>query len=94
LPGNGKGLAVRAVAAILAIRRRQVVIPRKVFDALGLAEGDFVEVTVENGRVDMKPRYAGDNLTAAEAKKVRHAVQQIKAGKTKPWSQVKHGLGL
>jgi hypothetical protein len=42
----------------------------------------------------MKPRYAGDNLTAAEAKKVRHAVQQIKAGKTKPWSQVKHGLGL
>jgi AbrB family looped-hinge helix DNA binding protein len=77
--------------------RRQVVIPKKVFDALALAEGDLMEVTAENGRVAMKPTQlvdAGDTLTVADAKKVRHAMQQLMAGKTKPWPKVKHDLGL
>ena len=77
-------------------QRRQVVIPKKVFDALALAEGDFMEVTAENGRVDMtlkKHVDAGDMLTPVEAKKVRHAMQQLTAGKTRPWSKVKHDLG-
>jgi hypothetical protein len=62
-----------------------------------LAERDFMEVTAENGRVAIKPKKlvdAGDTLTAADAKKIRHALQQLKPGKTKPWSHVKHGLGL
>jgi AbrB family looped-hinge helix DNA binding protein len=75
-------------------QRRQVVIPKRVFDALALAEGDFVEVTAENGRVAMKPVDAGDTLTAADAKKVRHAMEQLTAGKTRPWPRVKHDLGL
>ena len=78
-------------------QRRQVVIPKKVFDALALAEGDVVEVTVENGRVTMKPKKlidGGEAMTPTDAKKVRHAMQQLKAGKTTPWPQVKHGLGL
>jgi AbrB family looped-hinge helix DNA binding protein len=78
-------------------QRRQVVIPKEVFDALALAEGDFTEVTAENSRVAMKPRKpadAGDTLTAADAKKVRHAMEQLAAGKTRPWSKVKHDLGL
>jgi len=78
-------------------QRRQVVIPKKVFDALALAEGDFMEVTVENGRVAMRPKKpvdVGGMLTAADAKKVRHAMKQIKEGKTRPWPEVKHGLGL
>lgn len=78
-------------------QRRQIVIPKKVFDALNLAEGDFMEVTVEHGRVAMTRKRlvdADDTLTAAEARKVRHAENQIKAGKTKPWSQVKDELGL
>jgi AbrB family looped-hinge helix DNA binding protein len=78
-------------------QRRQIVIPKKVFDALNLAEGDFMEVTVEQGRVAMKRKRlidADDTLTAAEARKVRHAEKQVKAGKTKPWSQVKDELGL
>jgi predicted RNA binding protein YcfA (HicA-like mRNA interferase family) len=33
-------------------------------------------------------------LTPAEAKKLRHALKQVREGKTKPWSQVKHELGL
>ena len=78
-------------------QRRQVVIPKEVFDALHLAEGDFMEVTAENGRVAMKRKKlvdADDTLTAAEAAKVRHAEKQLKAGKSRPWSEVKHELGL
>lgn len=37
---------------------------------------------------------ADDTLTAAEAKKVRHGLKQVREGKTRPWSQVKHGPGL
>jgi hypothetical protein len=35
-----------------------------------------------------------DTLTPAEARKVRHALKQVRDGKTVPWSQVKHELGL
>ena len=45
----------------------------------------------------MKPKRlvdAGDTLTESEAKKVRHGLKQIKAGKTRPWIQIKHELGL
>jgi hypothetical protein len=37
---------------------------------------------------------ADDTLTPAEARKVRHALKQVREGKTVPWSQVKHELGL
>ncbi len=56
-----------------------------------------MEVTAENGRVAMKPTKpvdAGDTLTVADAKKVRHAMKQVEAGKTRPWPRVKHDLGL
>jgi AbrB family looped-hinge helix DNA binding protein len=78
-------------------QRRQVVIPKAVFELLRLREGDFVEVTAEAGRVFMKPKklaQADDVLTPAEAKKVRHALKQVKERKTKPWTNVKHELGL
>lgn len=91
------GRTARTSAVSRIGQRRQVVIPKAVFEALELAEGDFMEVTVDNGRVAMKPKKptdSGDTLTAADAKKVRHAIQQLKAGKTRPWPQVKHGLGL
>jgi AbrB family looped-hinge helix DNA binding protein len=78
-------------------QRRQVVIPRKIFDALALAEGDLMEVTAENGRVAMKPTRpvdTDDTLTATDAKRVRHAMQQLTSGKNRPWSKVKRDLGL
>ena len=64
---------------------RQVVIPKEVFDALNLAEGDFLEVTAQNGCVAMKRKRlddAGNTLTPAEALKVRHVEKQLKAEKT------------
>ena len=78
-------------------QRRQVVIPKAVFDSLHLAEGDFLEVAVEAGRVTMKPKKlvnADDLLNSEEAIKVRHAIKQVEDGKTQPWNEVKHELGL
>ena len=54
-------------------------------------------ITTERGRVSMKPKKlvdADDILTPAEAKKVRHGLKQVREGKTRPWSQVKHELAL
>jgi hypothetical protein len=56
-----------------------------------------MEVTTENGCVAMKPKKlvdADDTLTASEARKVRHALKQLKAGKTRQWPQIKHELDL
>jgi hypothetical protein len=36
-----------------------------------------------------------DNLlTPAEATRLRRSLKQTKEGKTRPWSQIKHDLGL
>jgi AbrB family looped-hinge helix DNA binding protein len=77
-------------------QRRQVVIPKRVFDALHLQEGDFVEVTVERGRLAMRPKRlvdVADVLTKSEAAKVHQGEAQLKAGRSKPWRTVKHDLG-
>jgi AbrB family looped-hinge helix DNA binding protein len=78
-------------------RRRQVVIPKVVLDQLQLRAGDLVEVTARGGRVSLKPRKItdpGELLTAADTTKVRSGLKQAKEGKTLPWNQVKHDLGL
>ncbi len=77
-------------------QRRQVVIPKAVFEALRLQEGDFVEVTVERGRLAMQPKRLVDVselLTKGEAAKVRRGEAQLKAGRSKPWRTIKHDLG-
>ena len=77
-------------------QRRQVVIPKRLFEALELQEGDFVEVTVERGRLAMRPKRlvdVSDILTKSEASKVRRGEAEIKAGRSKPWRAIKHGLG-
>lgn len=77
-------------------QRRQVVIPKRVFEALRLQEGDFVEVTVERGRLAMRPKRlvdAAEVLTKSEAAKVREGERQLQAGRSKPWRTVKHDLG-
>jgi AbrB family looped-hinge helix DNA binding protein len=79
-------------------QRRQVVIPREIFKTLRLQEGDFVAFAKQANGVLIKPKRVVDDrddfLTAAEARQVRHALKQVKAGKTKPWAQIKHELGL
>jgi AbrB family looped-hinge helix DNA binding protein len=78
-------------------QRRQVVIPREILETLKLQEGDFVAFSKQANGVLIKPKRLvdpGDVLTPAEAKKVRHALQQVRQGKTKPLARIKHELGL
>jgi antitoxin component of MazEF toxin-antitoxin module len=74
-----------------------MVIPRDMLETLKLQEGDFVAFSEQANGVLIKPRRVvdpDDVLTPAEAKKVRHALKQIREGKTRPWSQIKQELGL
>ena len=77
-------------------QRRQVVIPKRVFEALKLQEGDFVEVSVDGKNLRLRPKRLTDIddavLTPAEAVKVRRGEADVKASRTKPWRTVKHEL--
>ena len=72
-------------------------IPKRVFDALKLRAGDFVEVSAEGGRLQMRPKRLVDIedevLMAGEAVAVRRGEAEIKAGRTKSWRTVKDELG-
>ena len=82
-----------AQAAVSRIgQRRQVVIPKRVYDALRLQQGDFLEMTVERGRLAIRPKRLVDVdevLTKTEAAKVRRGEAQLKAGRWKAWRAVK-----
>ena len=78
-------------------QRRQVIIPREMLKTLKLREGDFVAFSKQDNGVLIEPKRVVDPdevLTPAEAKKVRHALKQIREGKTRPWPKIKHELGL
>ena len=88
--GRGKLGAISRIG-----QRRQVVIPKAIFDELRLQEGDFVEVTAQAGHVFMKRKKlvdADDVLTKEEEKKVRKGEAQLKRGQSRPWRSVKHEL--
>src|SRR5262245_17638239 len=76
-------------------QRRQVVIPKEIFEELGLNIGDFVEVTKVKRTVVIKPKKlvdAEDTLTPAEAAIVRKGERQLREGKSKSWQYIKHDL--
>jgi AbrB family looped-hinge helix DNA binding protein len=76
-------------------QRRQVVIPKEIFEALGLQTGDFVEVAKVKNTVVIKPKKlvdADDVLTPEEEAIVREGERQLRRGTSKPWSQIKHEL--
>lgn len=74
-------------------QRRQVVIPKEIFDALGLQTGDFVEVQKVKGTVVIKPKKVvdRDELLTPEQRAVidaglAEAEKDIKAGRvSKPF---------
>jgi bifunctional DNA-binding transcriptional regulator/antitoxin component of YhaV-PrlF toxin-antitoxin module len=78
-------------------QRRQVVIPREIFDNLRMREGDFVAFAKHGNGVLVKPRRVvdpDDVLTPTEAKRLRQSLKQTRQGKTRPWADIKHELGL
>jgi AbrB family looped-hinge helix DNA binding protein len=78
-------------------QRRQVVIPKEICDELGLAEGDFVEVTSTAGKVIITPKKlvdADDLLTPEEEQVVREAEKELRKGEHVPWDELKSQLKL
>lgn len=77
-------------------KRRQVVIPKTVCEALGLREGDFLEVIRRRDRITIKPKKlvdAEDTLTPEEEKIVARGFRQLKRGNYITWDQLKRELG-
>jgi AbrB family looped-hinge helix DNA binding protein len=71
-------------------QRRQVVIPKEIFDDLGLEVGDYVEVQQVKGTVVIKPKKlvdADDEVLTAEQKayidaRLAEGMEDIKQGRT------------
>ena len=77
-------------------KRRQVVLPKAVCEAVGLVEGDFVEVTTRRGRVEIQPKRLvdlEDTLTPEEEKIVAKGFRQLKRGQFVTWDQLKNEVG-
>jgi bifunctional DNA-binding transcriptional regulator/antitoxin component of YhaV-PrlF toxin-antitoxin module len=80
--------------------KKPLTIPDEVRRRAGFMPGDQVELRVSRGVVTilqakrLVPRSPEDILTSEEAKKVRHALKQVREGKTTHWIQVKDELGL
>ena len=76
-------------------QRRQVVIPREIFEKLNMHEGDFVAFAQKPGGVLVKLKRVvdpDDVLTPEQAKIVRRGEAQLKRGESKPWRVVKNAL--
>ena len=76
-------------------QRRQVVIPKEIFDALGLKTGDFVEVTQVKRTVVIKPKKlvdAEDVLTPEEERAVRKGEAQLRRGDYVTLEDLDHDL--
>ena len=73
-------------------QRRQVVIPREIFENLDMREGDSVGVEQHGHSVVIKPKKLvdpDDVISPDEARRLRRSLKQTRQGKTRPWSQVK-----
>ena len=78
-------------------QRRQIVIPKDVCEAVGIQEGDFVEVKRANGSVVIRPKKlvdAEDVLSPTDERKVARGVKQLKRGQSITWKRLKRDLGV
>src|SRR5215470_11685865 len=76
-------------------QRRQVVIPREIFEQLRLREGDFVAFTHKRNGVLLKPQRVvdpDDVLTPEEGALLRKAEREMKQGKYITLAQLHHEL--
>jgi AbrB family looped-hinge helix DNA binding protein len=76
-------------------QRRQVVIPRDIFEGLNLQAGDLVAFAAHKNGVLIKPKRAvaaEDTLSPEEEKVVRRGEAQLRRGESRPWRMVKHAL--
>ena len=51
------------MSLVKVMQRRQVVIPKELFDQLGLKEGDYLEAGVKDGKIVYTPKQVVDRDT-------------------------------
>jgi len=76
-------------------KRRQVVIPKRFCDDLGLQEGDFVEVRRAQGTLVIKPKRlvdADDILSTHEERVVRKGESELTRGEYVTLPKLHHDL--
>ena len=76
-------------------QRRQVVIPRRICDALQLKAGDFVAFAAQSGGVLIKPKRMvdpDDILTREESALVKKAEREMRQGKFVTLARLEHEL--
>jgi AbrB family looped-hinge helix DNA binding protein len=77
-------------------QRRQVVIPKEIWDSLDLVVGDFVEVEQVKGSIALKPKKlvdADDMLTPEEEALVRRGEEELRTGEYVTLKQLEHDMG-
>ena len=71
------------MAAVKIGVSRQVVIPKKIHDQLGLAPGDYLEVELERGKVVMTPKALVEKRFKAELdKRLDEGLADLRAGRS------------
>jgi AbrB family looped-hinge helix DNA binding protein len=76
-------------------QRRQVVIPRKIFEKLQMRKGDFVAFAEKDNGVLIKPKRVvdpDDVLTREESALVSKARREMREGKYVSLAQLEHDL--
>lgn len=76
-------------------QRREVVIPRKIFDKLRMRKGDFVAFAERDNGVLIKPKRVvdpDDVLTREESALVSKARREMREGKYVSLAQLEHDL--
>ncbi len=76
-------------------QRRQVVIPREIFESLHMREGDYVAVAQQGGAVVIKPKKLIDPdnvLSSAEGALLKKAEHELKQGKFVTLAELHHEL--
>ena len=76
-------------------QRRQVVIPRRICEALQLKEGDIVAFAAQRGGVLIRPKRVvdpDDVLTREESALVKKAEQEMRLGKYVTLARLEHEL--
>jgi|HubBroStandDraft_5_1064220.scaffolds.fasta_scaffold24293_4 bifunctional DNA-binding transcriptional regulator/antitoxin component of YhaV-PrlF toxin-antitoxin module len=76
-------------------QRRQVVIPREIFEKLQMREGDFVAFAPHRSGVLVKPKRVvdpDDVLTAEQSAVMKKAEREMRQGKFVTLDQLRHDL--
>lgn len=80
------------MSIVKIMQRRQVVIPKELFDSLHLEVGDYLEVKLNNGKLEYVPKELvdRDKWYASEQgrKAIATALREIKTGKGKEFASV------